>query len=437
MPYGGSDTRVFITRPHIAVKDQPLIVNSQSLFIETQKGAFFRYAIDSNSSVKMELNLYEVAIVMLKTYRVPALARGLRGSAGSGRGVRTLLEFFSGSLVHHTINPVHYISRCIETYERKYRPHLDLLLKIGPEVDAAAFPGTTETGPSSASETGIAMGTHSATTDTWRGAGSQSTSPLDAVNDGVTGDDRTITILRSSSSTSTGRPRYTDVNSHRLVVRPAAIEQPSTVFPLVQSRESFTSESVDLVTSYEDILFFLRLLQDFTPKSAPTATSLPIPLAGSNPNPPAPYADPALDSFVFDPEAESKDDEVVGRATMSGSRRSRRLNVEIGGSEDLGLGSGSSAGGCEGTKHVRQGMKTDSSGVIGGGSDAADTAAAAGHGPIAVEPLSASMFVVVSLEGLKIVIVDNLLGLHLPLTQVKYDASVLGRSCLISCSFCT
>lgn len=92
IPYGGIDTRLFVTRPHVTLVSNPLLPISQVLQLETSKGVFFQYVLDSLSAVRMELSVHDLAAVLVRRYRPPSEARGLRGASGSGRGVRTLLE---------------------------------------------------------------------------------------------------------------------------------------------------------------------------------------------------------------------------------------------------------------------------------------------------------------------------------------------------------
>ena len=75
-------------------------VVSQSLFLETPKGIYFRYLGDTSLSVRIELNVFDTAAVVLKSHLRPSVARGMRGTAGSGKGVRALLEHFSMSLCY-------------------------------------------------------------------------------------------------------------------------------------------------------------------------------------------------------------------------------------------------------------------------------------------------------------------------------------------------
>ena len=70
---------------------------SQSLFLESPRGLYYRYIVDTELSVRMELNLYDTAAVVLRNHLKPSLARGKRGTAGSGKGVRALLEHFDMS----------------------------------------------------------------------------------------------------------------------------------------------------------------------------------------------------------------------------------------------------------------------------------------------------------------------------------------------------
>ena len=73
---------------------------SQSLFLETPKGIYFRYLADTLLSVRVELNIFDTAAVVLKSHLRPSVARGMRGTAGSGKGVRALLEHFNMSLCY-------------------------------------------------------------------------------------------------------------------------------------------------------------------------------------------------------------------------------------------------------------------------------------------------------------------------------------------------
>lgn len=92
IPYGGIDLRLFITRPHLSLLD---VHSPASLFVEAERGVYFRYILDTKSTVKMELNTYDLGVVLMRQYRAPEVSRGARGSSGSGRGIRTMVEFLN------------------------------------------------------------------------------------------------------------------------------------------------------------------------------------------------------------------------------------------------------------------------------------------------------------------------------------------------------
>jgi hypothetical protein len=80
MPYGGVDTRVFIYKPHIALPRFPLKYSGPSLFIESDKGAFYRYCKDNRGNIQTHINVSEAAAVILRHYKAPKEARGNRGN---------------------------------------------------------------------------------------------------------------------------------------------------------------------------------------------------------------------------------------------------------------------------------------------------------------------------------------------------------------------
>ena len=49
-------------------------------------------------SVRVEVNVFELAVVILRSHSKPSTARGMRGSAVSGKGARALVEGFNVSL---------------------------------------------------------------------------------------------------------------------------------------------------------------------------------------------------------------------------------------------------------------------------------------------------------------------------------------------------
>ncbi len=66
----------------------------------------------------MELGIGSLAVMIVQDYCSPVKQRGMRGSAGSGRGVRTLLNHFSLSLILNQWYSGNRIDlRCVHTYE--------------------------------------------------------------------------------------------------------------------------------------------------------------------------------------------------------------------------------------------------------------------------------------------------------------------------------
>lgn len=101
IPYGATDLRLFITRPHLAFVQNPMQLNSPALLVEADRGIYFRYIGDTAESTKFYLNGNDLAAVLVKRYRPPVVYRGARGSSGSGRGVRTTLEFLNFVFFYH------------------------------------------------------------------------------------------------------------------------------------------------------------------------------------------------------------------------------------------------------------------------------------------------------------------------------------------------
>lgn len=95
IPYGGYDFRLFLFKPVLSIPEKPTDPESQILFLETDKGVYFRVSQDTLFNVNYQVNVSGLAMVVSKTPMIPALCRGVRGAAGSGRGIRTLLEYLS------------------------------------------------------------------------------------------------------------------------------------------------------------------------------------------------------------------------------------------------------------------------------------------------------------------------------------------------------
>jgi hypothetical protein len=129
--YFGIDTRVFITRPHLQTFNNPCHP-METLILEAEKGIYYRYVYDSENSVKMELDISDLSLVLMKQYRPPSLSRGIRGVAGSGKQIRTLLEFGSIQFQSH-----------LDAKETT----LDYILRIGPEIHEKPLSEETEERP--------------------------------------------------------------------------------------------------------------------------------------------------------------------------------------------------------------------------------------------------------------------------------------------------
>ncbi|CAM9539528.1 unnamed protein product, partial [Phaeothamnion confervicola] len=96
LPPRSVDVRVFVTRPHLAVLESPLSPGGAALVLECEQGLYFRYQWLSMAEVMhLEAAAQGLLAVVANAYWGPLLMRGVRGTAGSGRGVQTVLEHFS------------------------------------------------------------------------------------------------------------------------------------------------------------------------------------------------------------------------------------------------------------------------------------------------------------------------------------------------------
>lgn len=204
IPYGGNDFRFFIMRPHISIVDAAVAVNPSGLFIEAERGIFFRYVLDTNGSNRMELNMHDLAVVLVKQYRPPSISRGVRGSSGSGRGVRTMIEYLNAAFT--------YKFAALEN-------QLDIEFEI------------------------------------------------------FTPDDEEETNAERSS--------FVDLNGHCGGIGSLFIAEPTCLLPIVSSKKDFTPYSSNVVTSYEDIMFCKRAVDQLLSlnkvKSEPTPATAPPP----------------------------------------------------------------------------------------------------------------------------------------------------------------
>jgi hypothetical protein len=309
IPYGGVDTRVFVYRPHISLMKSPLNIQSPGLLLETEGGVYFRYTLDTENTVKMDLNIYSLAVILVKRYRPPSQYRGVRGASGSGKGVRTLIEFLNIAMAYHFV-----VSQ----------NRLDFkLLVSGPDEES--------------DDEDEAEDTHAAAAAAAAGLGNS----------------------RRGNTTS-----YVDLHGEQLRLGSSAVPHPHSVYPLVPSRTDFTPLSCDIVTSYEDLTFCMSLINKFLQLDAVTTAQ-------------EPDGTPEMKqsgSAKHTPDADSQ------APSQSNSFRSRSRSH----------------------------------------SEASDASVEPGPQPCAI-------FSVVVVAGVRLMIVDNVLGLHLPLVQVRvcvyYDAS--------------
>jgi hypothetical protein len=220
-PYGGTDTRLFMTRPHIAIMDDPHNRSSQTLLLETERGLYFHYASDTTASVKMDVNVFDAAAVVTRKYKAPAVGRGLRGSAGSGRGVRTLVEFLSAGYSYHFDVP---------------RNHKDLLVTIYPKKGH----NVDEFSPD----------THTANTDLAFGT--------------LVSSHPTVSLDDFGQETGAELPGGgVDLDAGHLKLPSVAVPYPTCIMPLSDTKGRLPPETCDIVTSYEDLLFIVSLVSDF------------------------------------------------------------------------------------------------------------------------------------------------------------------------------
>lgn len=91
LPYGGTDFRLLLHKPHVAL----LNYDSQTyLFAEVDNGANYRYCYDTKGSVKTSYDLQSLSLVLVKEFETYLSYRGARGSSGFG-SAKTLLEFMN------------------------------------------------------------------------------------------------------------------------------------------------------------------------------------------------------------------------------------------------------------------------------------------------------------------------------------------------------
>lgn len=222
-PYGGMDTRIFITRPHIQTVDiSASSSDCQTMVISAEVGLYFRYTYDTQGSTSMECHVHDMSAVLLKQYRSPKDARGLRGTAGSGRGIRTLIEFLT---VHwsYTFN--------------KPNNYLDMQLSISP--------------PSRDYKKRSRRTAHRV---------AEVFSSISGKNMYDVDQDEYVEDVPLSPQNKTSFVHFDD---ERLQLTSVPIFTPKCVSPLLVPARDFPKHCVNVVSSYEDAIFAFSLVSSF------------------------------------------------------------------------------------------------------------------------------------------------------------------------------
>ena len=341
IPYGGSDTRLYFSRPLVVVSDvsEPTVeagtnkpvrdrasaAPPKALLFDTRRGVYYRYIADGNGSRRMDFNLFDVAAVIVVDARKAARARGLRGRAGSGKGVRTLVEHFDL-----------FFSR--EFNAEKNHVDLSLSTKVDEMLDDSARGGAEYD------------------------AGAESGAPYGS---------------------------SVDWDSGRLDLVPVSIPRPTCIIPHQQHRRAAGTAVGDVggagdhqgdsvVSSYEDMLLIADLWSQFATDPDPAAAAAAAQQVSSPMEAKRSTASPDLyySAYGSGGEGPFHDTNPMHGGNHHASVRGRTGSVS-------------------------------STGSVGQAADA-----------VLEKP---SIFAIVKLSARKLILVDNVLGLHLPLLQVRHN----------------
>jgi hypothetical protein len=167
---------------------------------------------------------------------------------------------------------------------------------------------------------------------------------------------------------------FADINSGRLLLNPSCPAEPTCLSPLVRSQPTFTNASCDIVISYEDMLFCSSLISEFWNPTNPVAAANSVNDTSSTNAPCVSAEKPSLLRLNTGTYEESLKDEKNERSKL------------------------------------HQPLRTQQSSEL-------------------LEP---SMTAIFRVTGLRIILIDNLLGLHLPFIQVRKHFDILNvvRSCI-------
>ena len=321
-PYTGADLRLFLYQPHVMALQRPLHRESQSMFIEADKGVFFRHVIDSRLYNDMQCNIYDLALVLTKAKKSNFTARGVRGSAGSGRGVRTLVEFLRADFAGRWYS---------EFSDGGDINHCDLMLEFLPREKVENVNTINEINNNSIYHRNTQM------SQTYNTTSANNNNATNAYNNNIT--------------------RFTDVTANRVYIHAKEIPLPTCVFPLKDSVELFYDSCI-IVTSVEDLLFVINLMKRFI-------------------------------------ATDSNNNKTETNNNNTNNRRSN-YNNNMESQDD-------------------NNDNTNENGTF-------DTEASKPEFLENPNQLNLSTYAVILLKSIKIVIVDNLLGLHLPLMEYFLDS---------------
>lgn len=223
LPYGGIDTRLFLKRPLIAIMEDPFSISSQLLCLEADKGVFYRYLVDSHSSERQEVRIFDLSLTILENYVNSWKARGVRGSAGSGRGAKTLIEYLDADLSYHFDALRNIVDFAFAASSSK-----------SDDVDDP-LPPLMKTSPPSPRRKNL------------------NNNQVQKIQQNIT------------------NREYIDFESENVFVEPIEIEYPRTVISIESVNGLLTSPSCDIIISYEDILFILNVIVDYIKLESPTS----------------------------------------------------------------------------------------------------------------------------------------------------------------------
>lgn len=99
-PITGLDLRIYFVNPHFQIAESPLST-SKSVVLEAEEGLAVRVTTDRLGSVDIHLRAQDSTLVLLKSYQISTATIGIRGTAGSGLGIRTILDQTNVTFSYH------------------------------------------------------------------------------------------------------------------------------------------------------------------------------------------------------------------------------------------------------------------------------------------------------------------------------------------------